>query len=1139
MIKSQRSWFGFMKQAGFLGLSILTLVAASSKSKLVQPQIPTPTLTFTPVIDRSVVPPANTPPRIPTLPPTATSTPSLAPNSANAAVWSSRSVSYGAGSQVVYQGELFQCLSAHSSQPAKNPSAALSLWRDLGPSPNYQKLTGHVPSAVADSNWVGPVPEDRPVHLSLGLPMQNQTSIDAEIKQLYDKKSPQYHHFLTVGQFAAQHGAPGGDCETLANFARSYGLTAKIHPNNLLVEVNGTAAQVEKALSLELNFYKSSNGKVFFAPDREPSLVLTQPRLLHVGGLDNTTVIAAPNTAPQPQIGSGPQGAYMGNDFRNAYASCVTETGTGQSVGIAAFDSYTPGDITAYQKLVHPGAPLVPIVNVLDPSGVPPLTGSNLTANISMSIETIISMAPGLSQVVVFQSYDPDTILSDMATNPIRCNQLTCTSIFVQLDSTAENLFDELAEQGQSFFMPSDDFGTLEYKPNAPTNGWNNDPYVTLVGGTILTMSGNGAAYQSETTWPQSGGGIEYGIPIPYYQQGLNYNLNGGSINYRNAPDVAAAAANFFVIGTYPNPTSVGAQFTWQGTVGSASIWAGWMALQNEGAALYGAQPLGFPNPYLYSVGDSEYYSLDFNDIQDGSSNNGDGPGYKAVTGYDLATGWGSPRCVSAATLTPTPVIQACNQGTQWTEATAAAAFSGRNFLQTTVFNGRIWVVGGVDINGNVLNDVWSSADGVNWTQATSAAAFGKRTGFALGAFNGRLWVFDGQNSVSHQYNSDIWSSTDGATWTQVISDTPLPVPQNFMKCLVYNNQLWLIEGSNGTSGPTNVWSSSSGSVWQPETPLPMEQSEYVGGAVVLNNKIYVMGASDGSLPSVQQSQVYSFDGTSWTQQVDIAPYGRREGFATGTFGGQLWLVGGKFISDPQEGTFDYAGDLWSSWDGKTWTSVTPKTPWLGARADASGLSLNNQMWLIGGATGVVDFWHDVWNSGCLVVPTPTVTFTPTATNTPSPTITFTATPTFTNTYSPTPTATFTPTATPTLAPNACLNFQDWSAAGVAYVVGQKVLYGTEIYQCLTAHTSQSSWDPADAHSLWQDDGACVGPTPTPVPLNCAGVPAWSANSVSYSVGDKVTFNGDLYRCLLAHTSNVSWTPQAANTLWQDLGVCP
>jgi hypothetical protein len=44
-------------------------------------------------------------------------------------------------------------------------------------------------------------------------------------------------------------------------------------------------------------------------------------------------------------------------------------------------------------------------------------------------------------------------------------------------------------------------------------------------------------------------------------------------------------------------------------------------------------------------------------------------------------------------------------------------------------------------------------------------------------------------------------------------------------------------------------------------------------------------------------------------------------------------------------------------------------------------------------------------------------------------------------------------------------------------------------------------------------------------------VAAWQ-NNTAYQVGDLVTFNGQEYRCQIAHTSQADWTPDVAHSLW-------
>lgn len=44
--------------------------------------------------------------------------------------------------------------------------------------------------------------------------------------------------------------------------------------------------------------------------------------------------------------------------------------------------------------------------------------------------------------------------------------------------------------------------------------------------------------------------------------------------------------------------------------------------------------------------------------------------------------------------------------------------------------------------------------------------------------------------------------------------------------------------------------------------------------------------------------------------------------------------------------------------------------------------------------------------------------------------------------------------------------------------------------------------------------------------------PEWSGESVSCGAGDRVTYNGTLYKVLQAHTSQAAWTPDAAPSLF-------
>jgi len=343
-----------------------------------------------------------------------------------------------------------------------------------------------------------------------------------------------------------------------------------------------------------------------------------------------------------PATGSGSGGAYMGNDFRAAYVPGVTLTGAGQTVGLLEFDSgYYQSDITNYEGLA--GLPNVPVKPVLlDGYDGGPGIGND---EVSLDIEMAISMAPGLSSVVVYEGSATDDILNRMATDNL-AKQLSASWTY-GIDAVSDQIFLQFAAQGQSFFNASGDGDAYVgpyYTPPPPTD----DPNITSVGGTTLTTSGPGGAWVSETVWnwgveygadgTGGSGGVSITYSIPAWQSGVNMAANGGSTTFRNLPDVALTADNIFV--TYGG----GASGSFGGTSCATPLWAAFVALANQQAVANGHPTLGFINPAIYALGQSGNYNNGFHDIATGNNTWSQSPtNFYAVPGYDLCTGWGTP----------------------------------------------------------------------------------------------------------------------------------------------------------------------------------------------------------------------------------------------------------------------------------------------------------------------------------------------------------------------------------------------------------------------------------------------------------------------------------------------------------------
>jgi subtilase family serine protease len=396
-----------------------------------------------------------------------------------------------------------------------------------------QSLQGHVPRAVSKLQPLGTLDSTNQLHLAIGLPLRNQPQLAKVLKDIYDPGRPGYRHYLTVEQFTQAFGPTESDYQALIAFAQANSLeiTAR-YPNRMLLSLRANVAQVEKAFHVQLRQYQHpSEHRLFYAPDREPSLDLPIP-VLHISGLDNLdpprpgATAGSPPRHAIPKNGSGPAGSYLDDDLRTAYVPGVKLTGAGQQVGLLEFDGYFTNDIAAYAYLA--GRPAVPLSNILIDgfSGVPDPSMNN-SFEVSLDIEMAMAMAPGLSQILVYEAASTgavDDLLNQMATDNL-ARQLSSSWWFTTDDSTRQ-IFQEFAAQGQSFFILSGDNGAYNPQAGAGILPPSDSPYLTVVGGTILFTDADGA-WNSERAWSGSGGGISFNTPIPTWQEQVDMSSNG------------------------------------------------------------------------------------------------------------------------------------------------------------------------------------------------------------------------------------------------------------------------------------------------------------------------------------------------------------------------------------------------------------------------------------------------------------------------------------------------------------------------------------------------------------------------------------------------------------------------------------
>ncbi len=539
-----------------------------------------------------------------------------------------------------------------------------------------QVLKGHVPRVAATQPPVGRLDASARLDLALGLPLRNREQLEKLLQQIYQSANPNFRHYLTPEQFTAAFGPTEKDYQAVIDFATAHGLRViRTHPNRTLLDVNGAVADIEKTFHVHLRLFQHPRqARAFFAPDVEPSVEM-DTRLLAISGLDNFVVphprlrrvTTSSRQNGHPLAGSGSGGAYTGKDFRAAYVPGVSLTGVGQSVGLFELYGYNASDITDYET--QTGLPNVPLTNILIDGFNGAASGFSIAdmeyeAEVCLDIEMTLSMAPGLSSILVYEgppiSEGPPPLSANVNTPPVttthvndvlnrmatdnQAKQLSCSYAF-DINATTQQIFQQYAAQGQSFFVAGGDSGAFAGAVDEPAD----DPYITVVGGTTLTTSGPVGSWVSETTWNTeaggsilqaggaTGGGISLAYPIPVWQQGISMTANQGSTTMRNAPDVAMVADNIsFVFEGAATPVA--------GTSAASPLWAAFTALVNQQAAATGQAPLGFANPALYAIGRSARYASCFHDILTGNNTTTSSPDkFYAVAGYDLCTGWGTP----------------------------------------------------------------------------------------------------------------------------------------------------------------------------------------------------------------------------------------------------------------------------------------------------------------------------------------------------------------------------------------------------------------------------------------------------------------------------------------------------------------
>jgi subtilase family serine protease len=118
-------------------------------------------------------------------------------------------------------------------------------------------IAQNTPSYVATAKNLGAEDPSKVIEVSIWLQLHNRSQFDALTQSLYDRTSPNYHHWLKRKDIAARFAPTPQEAKTVRQFLRAHNLKiVKTGPINFYVRARGTVGDVEKAFHVQLNNYQ-------------------------------------------------------------------------------------------------------------------------------------------------------------------------------------------------------------------------------------------------------------------------------------------------------------------------------------------------------------------------------------------------------------------------------------------------------------------------------------------------------------------------------------------------------------------------------------------------------------------------------------------------------------------------------------------------------------------------------------------------------------------------------------------------------------------------------------------------------------------------------------------------------------------
>jgi subtilase family serine protease len=127
----------------------------------------------------------------------------------------------------------------------------------LGSPTHFALAAGQVGSSDATPNPqinLGPEDQSKDISFTVWLNPHNKSALDTMVEQMYDKASPNYHHWLTMDQYKSQFAPTAKEAAVVRSYLASHNLTVtSADPLNHYLVAKGRVGDAQRAFNVQMN----------------------------------------------------------------------------------------------------------------------------------------------------------------------------------------------------------------------------------------------------------------------------------------------------------------------------------------------------------------------------------------------------------------------------------------------------------------------------------------------------------------------------------------------------------------------------------------------------------------------------------------------------------------------------------------------------------------------------------------------------------------------------------------------------------------------------------------------------------------------------------------------------------------------